>query len=429
MKKLKIATFLSIFILANQAFANITLQSAVDLAYQNNSEIKAQEYSLAASKSLQNKALAGGFLPQVAIDINQGDRKFKIGDKQTVNGDVDTRDFSVSQNLFSGGKSIFDIKRANSVNEKERFALISKKQEIALQVIKSYADILKNVDLLELEEENIASYQKILDYTKKRTQARDAGKADLAKAEADYITALNNQLNINNNLLSARSNFVKLTGLREDEVRELVVFSQAKIDQKFANLNQIKIEDLALKNNPDLKAAEQNHRAAKFESYMAKSDLSPTATFKYQVSEDKKSLFFENQRQRNDSVFVNFHIPIFNSGTEYADIGYSKNKEIQEKYNLESTRKRVIEAASLYLNEMNNLNKTFNSAIEAEKANQVYFDSTSKEERFGTKSILDLLVARQQFHQSQVTKINYYYDYIVAIFKLEALIGNLSASN
>lgn len=408
---------------------NITLQQAVDAAYQNNEEIKAQEFSLAASKSLKTRAMVGGFLPQVALDINQGDRKFKIGDNQTVNGDVNTRDFSVSQDLFNGGKSIFDIKRAGSIAQKEQFTLMSKKQEIALQVIKSYADILKYIDLFALGEENIKSYQSILDHTKKKINARDASKADLAKAEADYISAVNNQSNVNNNLLSARANFIKLTGFREDEIQGLSVFSEVKIDQKFTNLNQIKSEELALKNNPDLKAAEQNHRAAKFESYMAKSSLSPTATFKYQVSEDKKSLFFENQRQRNDSVFVNFHIPIFSSGTEYADIGYSKNKEQQEKYNLEATRKRVIEASNTYLNEMNNFNQSYKSAIELEKANQVYFDSTSREEKFGTKSILDLLIAKQQFYQSQTSRINYYYDYVTSIFKLEALIGSLSAAN
>jgi outer membrane protein TolC len=316
MKRLKITTFLLITLTAQPSFSSgITLQQAVEYAYQNNEEIKAQEFSLAASGSLKTRAVVGGFLPQVAIDINQGDKKFKIGDNATVNGSVDTRDFSVSQDLFNGGKSVFDIKRANAVEQKERFSLLSKKQDIALQVVKSYADILKYHDLFELGNENIESYKNILDHTRKKLQARDTGKADLAKAEADYISAVNDQANVNNNLLSAQANFIKLTGFRADEIRELAVFSKAKIDQKFVNLNQIQTEELALKNNPDLKAAEQNQRAAKFESFIAKSNLSPTATFKYQVSEDKKSLFFNNQRQRNDSFFVNFHIPLFSSGT------------------------------------------------------------------------------------------------------------------
>jgi outer membrane protein TolC len=89
----------------------------------------------------------------------------------------------------------------------------------------------------------------------------------------------------------------------------------------------------------------------------------------------------------------------------------------------------VIEAASLYLNEMNNFNQSYKSSIELEKANWVYFNSTKREEHFGTKSVLDLLISKQQLYQSQTGRINYYYDYITAIFKLEALIGNLSASN
>ena len=74
---------------------------------------------------------------------------------------------------------------------------------------------------------------------------------------------------------------------------------------------------------------------------------------------------------------------------------------------------------------MNNLNKNYKSAIAIQNANQVYFDSTLKEEKYGNKSIIDLLIAKQQLYQAQTSCINYYYDYIVSIFKVQSLIGAL----
>lgn len=419
-----IFSLLFVFFSQNALSNNITLDEAVQSAYQNNQELKVQFYSLESSKSLRQKSV-GGFLPRVSYDINKGDKKYKISDNPTVNGDVNTRDFNISQELFNGGKTIFDFKRANSLVKREQFLLSSKKQSVALEVIKSYINILKNAELLDVEEENIQSYQKILSYTKKRMRARDATKSDLAKAEADYISSLNNRQILKNNFSSAMATLSKLTGFRNDEINSLAEFSQADLQKQFTDFNQINIKDTALNNNPDLKAEEQAYQSAKYESYMAKADLSPSATFNYQISEDKKSIYFNNLAQRNNSVFVSFHIPIFNSGVEYANIGYANNKEIQEKYNLEDTRQKIIEYSALYLNEMNNLSHSYNSAKQVESANQVYFNSVGLEEKFGTKSIIDLLIARQQLYQSQTSRVNYYYDYILTIYKIQALLGSL----
>lgn len=407
------------------SLSQMSLQKAIDLAGQNNGEIKAKEFSFEQSKDLKNKAVMQGVLPSVSVDFNRGDRKYKIGSNKSIDGSVDTRDINVSQNLFNGGKNFFDYKRAKSIEEKSRFELMSKKQEIVLQVIKAYIDILKINDLLSLGEENVKSYADILEYTKKKAGARDASKADLARSEADYIAAFNNQESLKNNLASAKANFVRLTGSRDDETNNLVKFSDEKINQKRDFLNKVKIVDEALLNNPDLKAVAQNYEATKHETSMAKSSFSPTATLDLQSSEDNKSIYFNNQTQRNDSVFLNFHIPIFSQGVEYSNLSYSKNREAEEKYNLENTRRKIIESSTLYLSDMNNFYQNYNSAIESEKANQVYFESTRIEEHYGTKSILDVLISKQQFYQSQTSKINYYYDYIMAVFKLEALIGRL----
>lgn len=421
--KNKILIILSYLFLSSEVAWALDLNQVIAASYQNNDEIKAQEYQLRAQKSLRQKSMSG-FLPKVAIDINQGDKSYQIGVNNTIKGDVSTRNFNITQPLFKGD-AVFNFKKFDSEVKKEQMLLLSKKQAIAVQVIKFYIDVLRSSQLLKLEVENIKSYQRILDYTQKKIKAHDATKADLAKANADYISFVNNKAVLINNLSSARVSLLKLTDLSEDELSKLEELSGFKIHQKSNYLNQIDIAEVAFNNNPDLQAQLYSYGAAKFESFAAKAALAPSVSLVYQINEDRKSIYFNNQSQTDNSIFINVHIPLFSAGTEYADIGYTQNKEQQEKYNLQATRKKVAELAMLYLNDMNNLNSRYNSAMELEQANQIYVYSVEKEEKFGTKSIIDLLLAKSQLHQSQVEKINNYYDYIVAIFKIEGLLGNI----
>jgi outer membrane protein TolC len=57
---------------------------------------------------------------------------------------------------------------------------------------------------------------------------------------------------------------------------------------------------------------------------------------------------------------------------------------------------------------------------------KVYLLTLKKEERLGTKSIIDLLEAKQNLYKSQIEVINLYYDKIYSKFEIDALLGRLA---
>jgi len=58
--------------------------------------------------------------------------------------------------------------------------------------------------------------------------------------------------------------------------------------------------------------------------------------------------------------------------------------------------------------------------------NKIYLITLRQEEKFGTKSIIELLEAKQNLYISQIEVISLYYDKIYSGFELDALLGKLT---
>lgn len=410
---------------SNSGAEAITLQDAVQSAYQNNTELKAQGYSVEAAKSQKQKAY-GGFLPNLSADINNGTQKTKIANSTTLKGSANKKALNLSQDIFNGGSTVFDIKRANSVIDKEKAVKDSKEQEIILSTIQAYLNILRYQELLAIEEDNQQSQEKLLDHTKKKLAVRDATKSEVAKANADYVAAISGRVAAENNLYSAKNTFSKITGIPVNEISNLENVSDQDFHKKIGNLNPEALLDVALQNNPDIRAAASGADSARHQSSMTLSAMAPSVRVTLGTAEEKNPLYYSNQRYHNDSAYLNLHIPIFSSGVEYANISEANNILQREKYNLDSAKTKVRQQIVEYIAKVKNYYAQYESAKEQELANEIYVTTLKEEERLGTKSIIDLLRARQDLYSAKQSRINLHYDKITTIFSLKSLMGGLT---
>ncbi len=417
-KKL-IFTITSIILLTTSNSFALTLEDAINSAKENNYEIKAQEYSYKAAKSEKLKSL-GGFLPQVSIDVNNGSRKTKIGTQPKVNDDVDRKSFTASQNLFNGFGSVNELKRANNILKREKAIKDSKIQQISLNVSRSYLDILKYQKLLKIGKENLRSQKHLLYYIRRKFKVKDATRSEVAKAEADYIKTKNDQEQTVNHLKLSKANFIRYTGLGSVDILKEPEIEAIKDDYNIDHLYKI-----ALENNPEIRAAKHGFIAAKHNANISKSALSPKVTLNFDISEEKNSLYLNNQQERDVSLYLNFNIPIFNSGQNYFDIASTSNDKQKERYSYEAVKKQIYNSIIEYSNKKRNFESGYKSAKELERANKIYLRTLRQEEKFGTKSIIELLEAKQNLYISQIEVIGLYYDKIYSEFELQALIGGL----
>ena len=418
--------FLSAFLLCtNAAKAELTLLEAVQFSHENNPELKAQNYSVEAARSQKQKAY-GGFLPNVSADINSGNQKTKIAEGSVIKGGANKKSINLSQDLFNGGASYFDVKRAGSVVSKEQAIKDAKEQEITLNVIQSYLNILRYEELLKVEQDNLQSQATMLDHTRIKLAARDATKSEFAKAAADYASAISSKIAVENNLLSAQTSFSKLTGIATAEIGVLKKINDESFSSRINDLNSNDLYEAALQNNPDVRAAKHAVESAKHQSSITKSSFSPTVKFTAGSSEEKNPLYYGNRSYHNNSVYLNLHVPIFSSGVEYANMGEANNILQREKYNLDAARNRVKQQIAEYVNKIKNFYAQYESLKEQESANEIYVKTLKEEERLGTKSIIELLRAKQDLYSAKVNKTNIHYDKITAIFSLKSLVGALT---
>ncbi|NBV06755.1 MAG: hypothetical protein EBS06_05925 [Proteobacteria bacterium] len=424
-RKLSVTFFSVILLFANQAKADLNLQESIRSAYENNSDLKAQNYSVEAAKSQKQKSYSG-FLPNVSADVNSGNQKTKIDSGATLKGNANKRSVNLSQDLFNGGSTYFDIKRATSVLNKEQADKDNKEQQIILSVIQSYLDILRFEDLVKIEQENLQSQEQMLEHTKTKLAARDATKSELAKAKADYASAISTKIAAENNLTSAKNSFAKLTGIFPNETGKLKKINDENFYKKISELNSSQLFEIALQNNPEIKSAKHSRDSAKHQSSITKSSFSPTVKLTLSSAEEKNPLYYSNQQYHNNSAYLNLHIPIFNSGVEYANLSEANNILQREKYNLEAAQNRVKQQIVEYVSKVKNLYAQWESSKEQEFANEIYVSALKEEERLGTKSIIDLLRARQDLYTVKVNRTNLHYDKITAIFSLKSLIGSLT---
>lgn len=417
-------TLLFFLFCINQAQADLTLQQALNSASENNSELKSYNELVKVTRSEKIKAL-GGFLPKISLDINDGTQKTQIGTDPRFNGKVAKRSITASQELFNGGYTVFDIKRADSEVKKDLAVRDLKERDILLSVAQVYLDLLRNEELLEISLDNLSSQQKLLELSKGKFRSRYITESELAKVEADYAVAVSNKMVIISNIRSRKASFNRLTSLKYDEVKPLKKIDQSLSEEikKLVNSDVLELYKRAMKNNSQIKASKYSYRSAKYEALMAKSSLSPALKFNFEASKDKNSFYFNNREQRNNSAFLNLHIPIFSSGVGFATVNGTKHKERQEKYSFEAAKINLEKIISEEISKINNLESQYQSSLLVEKANKSLVKSLTIEEKLGSKSILDLLRVKRDFHTARTDRVNFHYDKILSYFRLMDLLG------
>jgi outer membrane protein TolC len=265
------------------------------------------------------------------------------------------------------------------------------------------------------------SQKNLLYYIERKFKVKDATKSEIAKAEADYIKAKNDQAQTQNHLDLSKANLIRYTGLTSTdvvtEIKEEVVKGNQDIDQLYK---------IALGVNPEIQAAKYGFIAARHNANVSKSALSPKVTLNFSTSEQKNSLYLNNQQERDTSVYLNVNIPIFSSGQNYFDIASTSNSKKKEKYNYESVKKQIYNSIIEYSNKKRNSESSYRSAKELERANEIYLRTLRQEEKFGTKSIIELLEAKKNLYISQIEVISLYYDKIYSGFELKALVGKFT---
>ena len=434
MKKIKILKFC--MLIASISFAQDkiwTLEQCVDHALENNITILQAENSLLSSKQDIISA-KGNFLPSINSNISGG---ASLGNIEVFPGEFRDREFystsvgiGFSQSVFNGFRNINLLNQSKLNLERNQFELEKFKDDISLNVVNTYLNVLFNKENLELAKLQVEFSEFQVNQVKTLVEAGSEPNSTLIETKATYSRDIQNLTIAENNHDLALLTLAQLLQLPYENFDVEVI----EIDTPSANLmyNDIApILNYALQNRNEIKVAERDIDLAKLGTKISKSAYLPNVSMGYgfNASANFSNLTVDDELldqlnvNKGHSINMNISIPIFNRNQTKAQVKKSKILEEttnlaleQAKIDLESTIQRAFTDARAAL-------KSYEAAQLSLQSQEVAFQNSQERFIIGALNSFDLEQSRLRMINARSSLINAKYDFIFKTKVLDFYLG------
>ncbi|WP_117234612.1 TolC family outer membrane protein [Vibrio maerlii] len=401
----------------------VSLEESVAYAIDYSPEILAQ-YSRYQSVVRDGDAASGDYLPQAnlygAIGYQgtryDSDNYIDSGDRNETRSELGLR---VSQLLFDGFGTSANIDRLTYEAEAERLTLISRAENVSLDVVRIYLDLLKAQTLLELSERNVREHQEIYQDVFDKKQKGLSSNSDLAQISARVATAQSSLISAQNNLYDLQAQFLRLVGKTPTDL-VYPIFDQGLLP---SSVDVAKSQ--AINNHPELKAAMLDLDAARKEVRREKGDYYPEVKLEL-VANKTDDVGNQSGKDEDARIMLTVDYDIFN--------GFSTNSRV------ESSAWRVEEARAIRLRTEREIEEGTQLAwnaydmLERQKGLlQQNVDSAKIAElgyiqqfQVGRRSLLDVLDAKVEVFLARRNYVNTQYDHTLAAYRLLNAMGMLT---
>lgn len=403
----KVVTLLLIFNALNtfSATVNLTLENAIQKAYENNKGIKNSKIELENSKLDKNMAFKSG-LPSVSYNA-----------QTSIDGELSKISLALNQPIFDGGRTIAAIKNSNRYLNLGEYNLESTKNSVELAVVNQYINILNNQKQLEIyknsKKELEGSYQKIT----RKFELGLVNKTEVLNMNYSIINLESLIIQIENILEISKLNLKNTIGINKSDEVALMEIENLNID-----INSIDFEK-------DLEQSKTHSLTAK---------KAKTMTELQKASEvNKKSLLMPNislnvlygnlnyvpgnlidatkEKYIDSATSITISGTLLDWGSNWDAYQQAKNKTkiaIETENTTQDTLEINLKTTYLELLRLEKQKEAKEKALESSKENYNYQKQRYDE---GLISTLDYINAQNTYRESEIgllaTKLSSYYTY------------------
>jgi len=191
----------------------INMRDAIAETLQSNPEVQAELREVDARERQIREAL-GGYYPSVDLLAGFGyqerdptSRQFSDPDRTRNELERHEAQLNVKQLVFDGFSTPNEHKNQMARHESAEHRAYSVGENIALEVVRSYLEVIKQQDILALAKQTLATHENIYDKMKKRADSGVGSTADFDQISGRLALAKTNVINQTANLLDAKTNF------------------------------------------------------------------------------------------------------------------------------------------------------------------------------------------------------------------------------
>lgn len=421
--KRQVGSLLVAFLLSTTATSShaLSLKESFEAAYQNNPALNAERSRLKATNEGASQAFSG-WLPSASFDYSRGPLSRKFGANPETDDISDSKVLSFTQPIFSGGRTIYSMKKADNNIASARANLVRVEQDTLFNVVVAYMNVAREREVLQLNINNENVLKKHLLVTKERFKLGEVTRTDVAQAEARLSLAVAERASAEGKLEIARANFKRITGVTEEG---------AVISEKPGGLPST-LEELAtaaLNNHPAVKGAIHEEQAAKEEVKIRRANILPSVDVRGTIRHEEGTSFAGNNKFEEESLTFNVSVPLYQSGAEYSQVRQAKQDVRRKESDRESIENSIEEFSTQVWQDYIVSKATIHSTRDAVKAAQIALEGVIQEAQVGSRTTLDVLDAEQELFKAKVDMVRAQRNEMVSIYNIKSAMGELTAEN
>lgn len=406
----------SILVLYNILFSKVyTLKEVYEAAFTNSDSYHISSLKKESSNKEVDKSLSA-FLPTAKIE----NEYFKLNEYPVIVDGVEVRKrksrrdvtFTLEQTLYDRSKYL-NYKDKKVIYNQSSLEKTKEKQKLIFDVIRYYFETIFKANQIELINQKLKSFEKIVERAKAKFQSGFISKADYLEAKLERDETLTQKLELEYEFNQSKSFLEKLANLDDIQVLDKIKLHDINTNLFFA------YED-NYKDNLDLEIQKMKLKRAEINKDIALSKFEPTATLTYEkVVNDVEAS--ENQNTITFLITMN----IFNGMYDTKNYQQAKINNQIEKLSLNKLQKDIKQNVKNKIDKVVTFYKiiqSYPSILETKK-----FALEGMRERFqrGTKSIIDLLDEENKYFEKLNKYTEYEYQFVIEYTTLKQYTNSL----
>lgn len=438
-----ILLFLPVISSHAQEVKTLTIEEAIDIALQNNYQLKQAENNLDLAETRIWSARAD-FLPslnaqlsanrQAGLDFIPEDLVFEDRVTYSVSGNLST-----NIPIFTGFRNIANLRSAGALKMSQEESLQRLRENIIFNTASRYLQVVLNEELLKIAEASLEASNSQLEQVRAQVEVGARPTVDLYNQES---LVANDELEIVQRQNALDVSVAQLLRIMQDEsIADIETSLPAVEDMALVpvDLNLQELIQAALESRSDYRAQEYLIESNESEIRIQRSNMIPSISANASLSSrysdqltdpitgqsaDFSDQFFDRSVTR--SAGVTLQIPIFNRWNNRTSMESAQIQLKNSRLELDNLRFQVSEEVRQAYNDYQSIVMQLESTDKALRAAERAYETELQRYEIGATTLIELNQANANFVQAQSNRVQTIYNFVFQKKILEYYLGRVT---